>query len=383
MKNVAAGANPMVLRKGIEAAVEEAVAGLKEISKPVSGKQEIAQVASISASDERVGALISDAMEKVGNDGVITIEEGKTMKTELNVVEGMQFDRGYASAYMVTDSDKMEAVLDDPYILITEKKSATSRRFCPFSNLSHSRAKSCSSLRKMLRRCACNSRCEQASRHLHLRCGKSPGFGDRRKEMLKDIATLTGGEVVSEELGMDLKETTLNQLGRARQVRVDKENTTIVEGAGNQEAIAARVKQIRAQIAETTSEYDKEKLQERLAKLAGGVAVISVGAATEPEMKEIKMRIEDALNATRAAVEEGIVPGGGIALLSVIDRVKALETKTKAISAPALQLSSALLKSPSARSVQMRALKAALSLQTSAVQASLAMATTQRKMNTA
>lgn len=212
---------------------------------------------------------------------------------------------------------------------------------------------------------------------------KAPGFGDRRKEMLKDIATLTGGEVISEELGMDLKETTLNQLGRARQVRVDKENTTIVEGAGNQEAIAARVKQIRAQIAETTSEYDKEKLQERLAKLAGGVAVISVGAATEPEMKEIKMRIEDALNATRAAVEEGIVPGGGIALLSVIDRVKALETKTKAISAPALQLSFALLKSPSARSVQMRVLKAALSLQTSAVQASLAMATMQRKMNTA
>ena len=319
MKNVAAGANPMVLRKGIEAAVEEAVAGLKEISKPVSGKQEIAQVASISASDERVGALISDAMEKVGNDGVITIEEGKTMKTELNVVEGMQFDRGYASAYMVTDSDKMEAVLDDPYILITEKKISNIQEILPVLEPIAQQGKKLLIIAEDVEGDALATLVVNKLRGIFTCVAvKAPGFGDRRKEMLKDIATLTGGEVISEELGMDLKETTLNQLGRARQVRVDKENTTIVEGAGNQEAIAARVKQIRAQIAETTSEYDKEKLQERLAKLAGGVAVISVGAATEPEMKEIKMRIEDALNATRAAVEEGIVPGGGIALLSVI-----------------------------------------------------------------
>ena len=330
MKNVAAGANPMVLRKGIEAAVEEAVAGLKEISKPVSGKQEIAQVASISASDERVGALISDAMEKVGNDGVITIEEGKTMKTELNVVEGMQFDRGYASAYMVTDSDKMEAVLDDPYILITEKKISNIQEILPVLEPIAQQGKKLLIIAEDVEGDALATLVVNKLRGIFTCVAvKAPGFGDRRKEMLKDIATLTGGEVISEELGMDLKETTLNQLGRARQVRVDKENTTIVEGAGNQEAIAARVKQIRAQIAETTSEYDKEKLQERLAKLAGGVAVISVGAATEPEMKEIKMRIEDALNATRAAVEEGIVPGGGIALLSVIDRVKVLETKNE------------------------------------------------------
>ena len=330
MKNVAAGANPMVLRKGIEAAVEEAVAGLKEISKPVSGKQEIAQVASISASNERVGALISDAMEKVGNDGVITIEEGKTMKTELNVVEGMQFDRGYASAYMVTDSDKMEAVLDDPYILITEKKISNIQEILPVLEPIAQQGKKLLIIAEDVEGDALATLVVNKLRGIFTCVAvKAPGFGDRRKEMLKDIATLTGGEVISEELGMDLKETTLNQLGRARQVRVDKENTTIVEGAGNQEAIAARVKQIRAQIAETTSEYDKEKLQERLAKLAGGVAVISVGAATEPEMKEIKMRIEDALNATRAAVEEGIVPGGGIALLSVIDRVKALEAKNE------------------------------------------------------
>ena len=330
MKNVAAGANPMVLRKGIEAAVEEAVAGLKEISKPVSGKQEIAQVASISASDERVGALISDAMEKVGNDGVITIEEGKTMKTELNVVEGMQFDRGYASAYMVTDSDKMEAVLDDPYILITEKKISNIQEILPVLEPIAQQGKKLLIIAEDVEGDALATLVVNKLRGIFTCVAvKAPGFGDRRKEMLKDIATLTGGEVISEELGMDLKETTLNQLGRARQVRVDKENTTIVEGAGNQEAIAARVKQIRAQIAETTSEYDQEKLQERLAKLAGGVAVISVGAATEPEMKEIKMRIEDALNATRAAVEEGIVPGGGIALLSVIDRVKALEAKNE------------------------------------------------------
>ncbi|HBV79978.1 MAG TPA: molecular chaperone GroEL, partial [Clostridiales bacterium] len=263
-------------------------------------------------------------------DGVITIEEGKTMKTELNVVEGMQFDRGYASAYMVTDSDKMEAVLDDPYILITEKKISNIQEILPVLEPIAQQGKKLLIIAEDVEGDALATLVVNKLRGIFTCVAvKAPGFGDRRKEMLKDIATLTGGEVISEELGMDLKETTLNQLGRARQVRVDKENTTIVEGAGNQEAIAARVKQIRAQIAETTSEYDKEKLQERLAKLAGGVAVISVGAATEPEMKEIKMRIEDALNATRAAVEEGIVPGGGIALLSVIDRVKALETKNE------------------------------------------------------
>ncbi|MCH5279606.1 MAG: chaperonin GroEL [Christensenellaceae bacterium] len=326
MKNVAAGANPMVLRKGIEAAVDEAVAGLKEMSKPVSSKQEIAQVASISASDEKVGELISDAMEKVGNDGVITIEEGKTMKTELNVVEGMQFDRGYASAYMVTDSDKMEAVLDDPYILITEKKISNIQEILPVLEPIAQQGKKLLIIAEDVEGDALATLVVNKLRGIFTCVAvKAPGFGDRRKEMLKDIAILTGGEVISEELGMELKETTLAQLGRARQVRVDKENTTIVEGAGAPDAIAARVKNIRAQIEETNSEYDKEKLQERLAKMAGGVAVIAVGAATEPEMKEVKMRIEDALNATRAAVEEGIVPGGGIALVNVIDRVKALE----------------------------------------------------------
>lgn len=330
MKNVAAGANPMVLRKGIEAAVEEAVAGLKEISKPVSGKQEIAQVASISASDERVGALISDAMEKVGNDGVITIEEGKTMKTELNVVEGMQFDRGYASAYMVTDSDKMEAVLDDPYILITEKKISNIQEILPVLEPIAQQGKKLLIIAEDVEGDALATLVVNKLRGIFTCVAvKAPGFGDRRKEMLKDIATLTGGEVISEELGMDLKETTLNQLGRARQVRVDKENTTIVEGAGNQEAIAARVKQIRAQIAETTSEYDKEKLQERLAKLAGGVAVIKAGAATETEMKDKKLRIEDALNATKAAVEEGYVAGGGTVLINAIPAVQKVLAETE------------------------------------------------------
>ena len=330
MKNVAAGANPMVLRKGIEAAVNKAVESLKKISKPVSGKQEIAQVASISASDEKVGELISDAMEKVGKDGVITIEEGRSMKTELNVVEGMQFDRGYASAYMVTDSDKMEAVLDDPYILITEKKISNIQEILPILEPIAQQGKKLLIIAEDVEGDALATLVVNKLRGIFTCVAvKAPGFGDRRKEMLKDIAVLTGGQVISEELGMDLKETTLDQLGRARQVRVDKENTTIVEGAGSQEEIGARVKNIKAQIEESTSEYDKEKLQERLAKMAGGVAVIAVGAATEPEMKEIKMRIEDALNATRAAVEEGIVPGGGIALLNVIDDVKALEAEAE------------------------------------------------------
>ncbi|MBR3299793.1 MAG: chaperonin GroEL [Clostridia bacterium] len=330
MKNVAAGANPMVLRRGIEAAVEEAVEGLKAMSKKVSGKQEIAQVAAISAGDEKVGTLISDAMEKVGNDGVITIEEGKSMKTELNVVEGMQFDRGYASAYMVTDPDKMEAVLENPYILITEKKISNIQEILPVLEPIAQQGKKLLIIAEDVEGDALATLVVNKLRGIFTCVAvKAPGFGDRRKEMLKDIAILTGGQVISEELGMDLKETTLDMLGTARQVRVDKENTTIVEGADKKADVDARVKQIRAQIAETTSEYDKEKLMERLAKLAGGVAVIAVGAATEPEMKEIKMRIEDALNATRAAVEEGIVPGGGIALVNVIDKVAKLEKKAE------------------------------------------------------
>ena len=307
MKNVAAGANPMEVKKGIEAAVDEAVNALKEISKPVGSKQAIAQVASISAGDEKVGALISEAMEKVGNDGVITVEESKTMKTELNIVEGMQFDRGYASAYMVTDTDKMEAILDNPYILITDKKISSIQEILPLLE-----ALATLVVNKLRGTFTCVA-------------VKAPGFGDRRKAMLQDIAILTGGQVISEELGMTLKEATIDMLGRARQVKVDKENTTIVEGAGDPSEIRARISSIKAQIEETTSDYDKEKLQERLAKLAGGVAVIAVGAATEVEMKEIKLRIEDALNATRAAVEEGIVPGGGVALVNVIDKVKKLE----------------------------------------------------------
>ena len=330
MKNVAAGANPMVLRKGIEAAVEEAVNGLRDMSKKVVGKKKIAQVAAISASDEKVGALISDAMEKVGKDGVITIEEGKSMKTELTVVEGMQFDRGYASAYMVTDSDKMEAVLDNPYILITEKKISNIQEILPILEPIAQQGRKLLIIAEDVEGDALATLVVNKLRGIFTCVAvKAPGFGDRRKEMLKDIAILTGGQVISDELGLDLKETTIDQLGTARQVRVDKESTTIVEGAGDKSEIEARVKQIRSQIAESTSDYDKEKLQERLAKLAGGVAVIAVGAATEPEMKEIKMRIEDALNATRAAVEEGIVPGGGIALLNVIDRVKALEVNAE------------------------------------------------------
>ena len=329
MKNVAAGANPMVVRRGIEKAVDAAVEGLKSISKPVTGKSEIAQVASISASDERIGSLISDAMEKVGNDGVITVEEGKTMKTELRFTEGMQFDRGYASAYMVTDPDKMEAVLDDPYILITEKKITNIQDILPVLEQLAKMGRKLLIIAEDVEGDALATLVVNKLRGIFTCVAvKAPGFGDRRKEMLKDIAILTGGQVISEELGMELKDATIEQLGSARQVKVDKENTTIVEGAGNAQEIAARVKTIKAQIAETKSEYDKEKLQERLAKLAGGVAVISVGAATEPEMKEIKLRIEDALNATKAAVEEGIVPGGGVALINVIDRVKALEAET-------------------------------------------------------
>jgi chaperonin GroEL len=329
MKNVAAGANPMVVRHGIEAAVNAAVDGLKELSKPVGSKNAIAQVASISAGDENVGKLISDAMEKVGNDGVITVEESKTMKTELNIVEGMQFDRGYASAYMVTDTEKMEGILDNPYILITDKKIGNVQEILPILQQIAQQSKSLLIIAEDVEGEALTTLVLNKLRGtFNCIAVKAPGFGDRRKAMLQDIAALTGGEVISSEIGLDLKETQLSQLGTARQVKVDKENTIIVEGAGDPEAIKARIAAIKTQIGETTSDYDKEKLQERLAKLSGGVAVIAVGAATEIEMKEFKLRIEDALSATRAAVEEGIVPGGGVALLNVSDRVRKVAEKS-------------------------------------------------------
>ncbi len=329
LRNVAAGANPMGIRRGIEAAVTEAVEGLKAHSKKVETKQEIAQVASISASDKRIGELIADAMEKVGNDGVITVEEGKTMKTELSVVEGMQFDRGYCSAYMVTDTDKMEAVLDDPYILITEKKISNIQDILPILEpIAQSGKKLLIIAEDVEGDALANLILNKLRGVLNSVAVKAPGFGDRRKAMLQDIAILTGGQVISDELGMDLKDTTIDMLGTARQVKVNKENTVIVGGAGDPREIKTRVKSIKAQIEETTSDYDKEKLQERLAKLAGGVALISVGAATEVEMKEAKMRIEDALAATRAAVEEGIVAGGGVALLNVTKQVEALKART-------------------------------------------------------
>lgn len=323
LKNVAAGANPMVLKRGIMKATEVAVEELKKISKEVEDKTAIAQVASISASDEKIGQLISDAMEKVGKDGVITIEEGKAMTTELNVVEGMQFDRGYVSPYLVTNTDKMYAELDNPVILITDKKISNIQEILPLLE---------QVLKNGLKLLIISDDIEgealttiivnKLKGVFNVVAVKSPGFGDRRKAYLEDIAILTGGTYISSDLGYELKDVTLDMLGRAKSVRVDKDNTTIVGGYGSQENIAARVASIRAQIAESTSEYDKEKLQERVAKLAGGVAVIGVGAATEVEMKEKKLRIEDALNATRAAVEEGIVAGGGTALLSIIPAVK-------------------------------------------------------------
>lgn len=323
LKNVAAGANPMVLKRGIMKATEVAVEELKKISKEVEDKTAIAQVASISASDEKIGQLISDAMEKVGKDGVITIEEGKAMTTELNVVEGMQFDRGYVSPYLVTNTDKMYAELDNPVILITDKKISNIQEILPLLE---------QVLKNGLKLLIISDDIEgealttiivnKLKGVFNVVAVKAPGFGDRRKAYLEDIAILTGGTYISSDLGYELKDVTLDMLGRAKSVRVDKDNTTIVGGYGSQENIAARVASIRAQIAESTSEYDKEKLQERVAKLAGGVAVIGVGAATEVEMKEKKLRIEDALNATRAAVEEGIVAGGGTALLSIIPAVK-------------------------------------------------------------
>ena len=324
-KNVAAGANPMVLKRGIMRASEAVVEELKKLSRPIEGKASIAQVASISAGDETIGQLISDAMEKVGNDGVITVEESKTMKTELTIVEGMQFDRGYASPYMVTNTDKMEAVLDNAVILITDKKITTIQEILPvLEEVVKNGLKLLIIAEDIEGEALATLLVNKIRGTFNCVAVKAPGFGDRRKAMLEDIAILTGGTVISSDLGLELKETTLMQLGRAKQVKVDKENTTIVEGAGSSEAIAARVQSIRAQIAETTSEYDKEKLTERLAKLAGGVAVINVGAATEIEMKERKLRIEDALSATRAAVEEGIVPGGGTALLHAIPALNAL-----------------------------------------------------------
>ena len=325
LRNLAAGANPMVLKKGIEAATEAAVEGLRNLSQPINGKQAIAQVAANSAADETIGKLISDAMETVGADGVITVEESKTMNTGMTTVEGMQFDRGYASAYMVTDTEKMEAVLDDPLILITDKKVSNIQELLPLLEQVVQTGKKLLIIAEDVEGEALSTLVVNKLRGTFTCVAvKAPGFGDRRKEMLQDIAILTGGTVISSETGMELKEATLNLLGRARQVKVNKENTTIVGGAGEKADIDARVAQIRAQIADTTSDYDREKLQERLAKLAGGVAVIQVGAATEIEMKERKLRIEDALAATRAATEEGIVPGGGIALLNVLNNVRPL-----------------------------------------------------------
>ena len=317
MKNVAAGANPMMLKRGILGAADTVVSHLSSISKPVESRQAIAQVAAISSGDESIGQLIADAMEKVGKDGVITVEESKTMKTELDIVEGMQFDRGYASAYMVTDSDKMEAVLDDPCILITDKKISNIQEILSLLEAVVQQGKKLLIIAEDVEGEALATLVLNKLRGTFTCVAvKAPGFGDRRKAMLQDIAILTGGQVITEELGLDLKEATVDMLGHARQVKIDKDNTVIVEGAGDPSEIKARINSIKAQIAETTSDYDREKLQERLAKLAGGVAVIRVGAATEVEMKEGKMRIEDALAATRAAVEEGIVPGGGTALLS-------------------------------------------------------------------
>jgi chaperonin GroEL len=328
LKNVTAGANPMVIRKGIEKAVKAAVEELKAISKPIEGKQSIAQVASISSADDEVGQLIAEAMEKVGNDGVITVEESKGFVTELEVVEGMQFDRGYISPYMITDTDKMEAVLDNPYILITDKKITNIQEILPVLE------KVVQSGKQLLIIAEDVEGEAQATLVVNKLRGtftcvavKAPGFGDRRKAMLQDIAALTGGQVITEELGLELKSTQVEQLGSARQVRITKENTIIVDGAGNSADIVARVNQIRAQLEETTSDFDKEKLQERLAKLSGGVAVIKVGAATETELKERKLRIEDALNSTRAAVEEGIVSGGGTALINVYNAVAAVKAE--------------------------------------------------------
>ena len=325
MKNLAAGANPIVLRKGMKKATDCAVDAIAHMSEKVTGKDQIAKVAAISAGDEEVGQMVADAMEKVSNDGVITIEESKTMKTELDLVEGMQFDRGYISAYMATDMDKMEAVFDNPYILITDKKISNIQEILPvLEQIVQSGSKLLIIAEDVEGEALTTLIVNKLRGTFNVVAVKAPGYGDRRKEMLKDIAILTGGQVISEELGLELKDTTMDMLGRAKSVKVQKENTVIVDGEGAKEDIDARVAQIKAQLEETTSEFDKEKLQERLAKLAGGVAVIRVGAATETEMKEAKLRMEDALNATRAAVEEGVVSGGGSAYIHASKKVAEL-----------------------------------------------------------
>ena len=325
MKNLEAGANPIVLRRGMKKATEKAVETIAAMSSKVTGKDQIAKVASISAGDESVGNMVADAMEKVSNDGVITIEESKTMQTELDLVEGMQFDRGYISAYMCTDMDKMEAVLDEPYILITDKKISNIQEILSLlEQIVQSGSKLLIIAEDIEGEALTTLIVNKLRGTFNVVAVKAPGYGDRRKEMLKDIAILTGGQVISEEVGLELKDVTMAQLGRAKSVKVKKENTVIVDGEGNKEEIQARIGQIRAQLEETTSEFDKEKLQERLAKLAGGVAVIRVGAATETEMKEAKLRMEDALNATRAAVEEGIIAGGGSAYIHASKEVAKL-----------------------------------------------------------
>ena len=328
VKNVAAGADPMAVKRGIDKAVAEATKELQKISSPVNGKDDIARVASISANNEEIGTLIADAMEKVSNDGVITIEESKTSNTELNVVEGMQFDKGYVSPYMVTDTEKMEAIVDSPYILITDKKISNIQEILPLLETLMQQSGKLVIICDDIESEALSTLILNKLRGvLNVVAVKAPGFGDKRKAMLEDIAILTGGEVISSDLGLELKDTTVEQLGRAKQVKVSKENTIIVDGAGNKTAIETRAKQIKTQLEETKSDYEKEGLQERLAKIAGGVAVIGVGAATETEMKERKLRIEDALSATKAAVEEGIVAGGGTALINIIPAVEKVASK--------------------------------------------------------
>ena len=347
LKNLAAGANPMIMKKGIAKATTAAIEAIKENSKPVNGSDDIARVGAVSSGDETIGKLIAEAMEKVGHDGVITIEESKTAETYSDVVEGMQFDRGYITPYMATDMEKMEAVVDDAYILITDKKISVIADILPLLEQMVQSGKKLMIIAEDVEGEALSTLLVNRLRGtLNVVCVKAPGFGDRRKEMLQDIAILTGGQVISEELGYDLKSATIDMLGRARQVKVNKENTVIVDGAGDKEAIKARVAQIRSQIAVTTSDYDKEKLQERLAKLAGGVAVIKVGAATETEMKEKKLRIEDALNATKAAVEEGIVAGGGVAYVNAVPAVEALVNDVEGDEKTGVRIIAAALTSP-------------------------------------
>ncbi len=330
VKNVAAGGDPMAIKRGMDKAVEKAVEGLKDISSTINGKEDIARVASISANNHEIGNLIADAMEKVSKDGVITIEESKTSNTQVNVVEGMQFDKGYISPYMVTDTEKMQAIIDNPYILITDKKISNIQEILPLlENLMQQSGKLVIIADDIEGEALSTLILNKLRGVLNVVAVKAPGYGDKRKEMLEDIAILTGGEVITSDLGLELKDTTIEQLGRAKQIKVEKENTIIVDGAGNKDQIAARVKQIRTQLEETTSDFDKEKLQERLAKIAGGVAVIEVGAATEIEMKEKKLRIEDALSATKAAVEEGIVAGGGTAYINIIPKVEKLLNEVK------------------------------------------------------